>query len=384
MRGLLALVFLLAPSFAAAGSEIERRLEALLTEFRATYGFPGATAAFVLPNGSVGGTAVGLADVEAARPMTPDSRMLAASIGKTFVGALVVDLEREHTLSRGDLVEEHLGGEPWFSRLPNATTMTVGHLLNHTSGLPDHVHMDGVVAELFERRRDVGFQPIDAISHVLDQPPLFEAGSAWAYSDTGYLLIGLVIEAASGEAFYSLVEERFLSPLALNATAPSASPKLAGLATGYTTDDNPFGLSTRTMDSEGALLWNPAVEWTGGGFASTSRDLARWGHALFTGGALEGRYLPPLLEGVPVHPDAPGVLFASGVAIYEETEFGRVYGLGGWVPGYVSSLRHYADSGVTIAFQINTDVGVVDDSTDLAPALEAAFADLILKTPVGN
>ena len=59
---------------------------------------------------------------------------------------------------------------------------------------------------------------------------------------------------------------------------------------------------------------------------------------------------------------------------------GELTQLGGWVPAYVSSLRHYADHGVTIAFQINTDAGVMDDSSDLVPALEAALADLTIKT----
>lgn len=132
------------------------------------------------------------------------------------------------------------------------------------------------------------------------------------------------------------------------------------------------------MDDDGVLAWNPVVEWTGGGFASTSEDLARWGQALYSGGALGSDYMDRLLDGVSVHPDAPGILYGAGTAIYSETPFGRVYGHGGWIPGYVSSLRHYADYGLTIAFQINTDVGVVDDSTDLVPALEAALAELLI------
>ncbi len=88
-------------------------------------------------------------------------------------------------------------------------------------------------------------------------------------------------------------------------------------------------------------------------------------------------YLLRLLDGVPVSPDAPNIRYASGVAIYTETEFGPVYGHGGWVPGYVSSLRHYADYDITIAFQINTDAGNVDDSTDLVSALELTLAKLL-------
>ena len=152
-------------------------------------------------------------------------------------------------------------------------------------------------------------------------------------------------------------------------------------ASSYTTSrdtDNPFGLPARTADAEGRLLWNPAVESAGGGFASTSADLARWGHLLFSGDALDAPYLDRLLDGVPVGPDAPGILYGAGVAIYAETTRGPVYGHGGWIPAYVSSLRHYADHGVTVAFQINTDFGITDDTSDLVPALEAALADLAI------
>jgi D-alanyl-D-alanine carboxypeptidase len=130
------------------------------------------------------------------------------------------------------------------------------------------------------------------------------------------------------------------------------------------------------MDADGMLVWDPATEWTGGGLVSTSPDLAAWGQSLFTGRALDAQYLDRLLDGIPVSADAPVVLYGAGVAIFAETDRGPVYGHGGWIPGYVSSLRHYADHDVTVAFQINTDVGIADASTDLVPALEAEIADL--------
>lgn len=361
-------------------SDLRGDVQDLLEAFHETYGFPGATVAYVTDDGGVEVLAIGLADVEADVPMTPDSRMLAASIGKTIWGALVLALEAEGVLSRSDLVASYLDDLPWFSRVANADTMTVGQLLNHSSGLPDHVHRDGAGPELVALGGEGQLDPAALVSFILDAPPLFEAGSAWFYTDTGYVLLGLVLEVATDTDVYELAEERFLEPLGLTATGPSDRPVIEGLAVGYTMEDNPFGLSARTMDDSGGLTWNPAVEWTGGGFASTSADLAQWGRALFTGEAIDAEYLGSLLNGVPVHPDAPGVFYGSGIAIYQDTPFGPVYGHGGWIPGYVSSLRHYADDNLTIAFQINTDVGVVDDSTDLVPALEAALAEVLIRT----
>jgi D-alanyl-D-alanine carboxypeptidase len=379
LAGTVALAGFAAPVLAQDGPTLATRLEATLEEFHGRYAFPGATAAIALPDGTVVTAEVGLADVENARAMTPDTPMLAASIGKTFVAATVLALESEGLLSRADLVSVHLGERPWFDTLPNAGTMTIGQLLHHTAGLPDHVHLPAFQqawADLSARADPV--DPEGLVRFISGLDPLFEPGTAWAYSDTGYVLLGLVIEAVTGAPWQEAVRARFLERLGLTETVPSDRPDLPGLAVGYVAPDNPFGMPARTADAESRLLWNPAVESAGGGFASTSRDLARWGHLLFSGAAMAEPYPDRLLDGVPVDPDAPGILYGAGVAIYADTPRGAVWGHGGWIPAYVSSLRHYADHGVTVAFQINTDVGVMDDTSDLVPALEAALADLAI------
>jgi D-alanyl-D-alanine carboxypeptidase len=127
------------PAGAQGGVDLSADLVATLEDFRARYGFPGATAAIALPDGTVVTAATGLADVEFARGMTPDTPMLAASIGKTFVAATVLALENEGRLRQADLLADHLRDRPWFERLPNAESITIGHLLRHRAGLPDHV-----------------------------------------------------------------------------------------------------------------------------------------------------------------------------------------------------------------------------------------------------
>ena len=312
--------------------------------------------------------------------MTPKTRMLAASIGKTFVSATVLALESEGRLSRADLLADHLGDRPWFAELPNADTITLGHLLRHQSGLPDHPHLpefqEAAGARIAAGER--AFTPEELLGFITGREALFEAGTGWAYSDTGYILLGLVVEKVTGRSYYDVVQEMFLEPLSLTDTIPSDRPDIPGLAVGYTIPGNPFGLPERTADADGRLVWDPGVEWTGGGLASTSGDLAHWGHALFGGEAMRAPYLERLLDGMPVAPDAPHVLYGAGVAIYTQTPRGPVYGHGGWIPAYVSSLRHYADHGVTVAFQINSDAGVVDDGSDLVPALEAALAEVAI------
>lgn len=332
------------PAVSAEPTDLQRQFQATLDAFRTTYDFPGATAAYVLPNGEVGVAATGLADVRTRTAMTPRWRMPAASIGKTFVAATVVALARDGCLALDDQLSDWLGDRDWFKRLPNHDSISLRQLLMHSSGLPDHVHDAAFQKAASERWRgaDNPFPPEALVAFVLDQPALFEAGQGWAYTDTGFILLGMVIETVTGQDYYEVIHTRFTGPLHLDETTASNRPDLQNLATGYMRDDNRFGLPSETTTSLGVMAWNPGVEWTGGGLLSTSRDLALWGAALFRGRAMDGPYLAELLAAVPIDPHDPDTEYGLGVAVHHGGPYGTVYGHGGWIPGYSSSLRYYA------------------------------------------
>lgn len=331
--------------------------QAELDAARDEYGFPGATAAWIASDGREGMAASGLADLESGRPMPREGRMLAASIGKTFVAATVLALAGEGGLALDDPVSRWLGARPWFARLPNGPSITIRHLLNHTSGLPDHVY-DAGFSRCWERgleQPELATPPDSLVALVLDEPALFRPGEGWAYSDTGYLLLGMVVEEASGRSVFEQIESRFLRPLGLARTSPSDRRSLVGLVPGYAAEDNPYGLPGRTMSSDGTLAWNPALEGAGGGLVSHPRDLARWALALYQGAAIPGAYLDELLASVPVDEGESPVRYGAGVAIRGSGPLGPSWGHAGSIPGYVSSMRYYPEMGIAVAFQINTD-----------------------------
>lgn len=363
-----------------AATDLNQIFQSVLENAQQQYGFPGATAAYVLPDGTVGVAATGVADTEVGTPMTEQSRMLAASIGKTFVGATAIALAQEGRLDLDAPISQWLSERPWFSRLPNHNDITLRQLLNHSAGLPDHVHLDSFVSAVSRRWQEPGnpFPPESLIEFVLDLPPLFEAGEGWAYTDTGYIVAGLAMEAATGRCYYDEIQNRFLTPLGLTLTSPSNRRYLPGLVAGYMAANNSFGFPHKTTSANGRMAWHPGFEWTGGGLVSNSRDLARWGAALFGGQAMSGEYLDDLLNAVSVSPDNEDIQYGSGVGIYRTTPFGPVYGHGGWIPGYSSSLRYYPDYEVAIAFQINTDIGIVDDTTPIVKDLEKCLAEVVL------
>jgi len=360
-------------------SQMQICFQAVLDSLRSEYQFPGATAAYILPDGTVETVATGLADVELNIPMTPQSRMLAASIGKTFAGALVLALVQEGKLQLDDPISTWLGERPWFSRLPNHDEITLRQLLTHSAGIPNHVETDGFKNAFAKNwNSDANPLPPDSlIAFVLDQPPLFKPGQGWYYSDTGYILVGLIIEQVTGRSYYEQVSQRFLVPLQLTLTMPSDCLELAGLVAGYTAAAG-FGLPAKTTIRPGVMAWHPGIEWTGGGFVSNPADLVVWAKALFEGRALAGNYLEELLKSVPLSQDEPDNQYGIAVAIRKKGPFGPTLGHGGWIPGYCSSLRYYPDHGVAVAFQINTDIGVIDHATNLISDMETRLAKVII------
>ncbi|MBN2479128.1 MAG: beta-lactamase family protein [Parachlamydiales bacterium] len=346
------------------------------------YNFPGVTVAYILPDNTIETLAIGLSDLEKKSKMTVNSKMLAASIGKSFVGALVVNLDKEGKIKLDDYLSKWLGHYKWFSRLPNYKTIKLHHLLTHSSGISDHVHMESFslwYKENWKNKNKDNFKPEFLIGFVLDQKPLFEPGKGWYYSDTGYILLGLVIEKATKSTYYKEVENRFLKPLNLTMTFPSDKLILPGLVAGYTSAYNTFGLPVKTTIKPGEIIWNPIMEWTGGGLISNSKDLAIWAKHLYEGRAMKGSYLDELLKSVPVDKEKPGLYYGAGVVIDRDNSFGMVLGHGGVIPGYSSSMRYYCKYKIAIAFQINTDIGVWDHSTNLVSEMEKRLAKIIIK-----
>ncbi|QJY41086.1 beta-lactamase family protein [Vibrio cholerae] len=144
--------------------------------------------------------------------MKIDSRMLAASIGKTFVPASILLLVRYSSISLDDKLSCYLADRPWFNELPNSKQITIRQLLQYTSGLADHVYLP----EFRQRFADSLENPLlskmeteDVIAILHKTDPLFESGEGWAYSDTGYLILGLVIEHVTQQNYYTWVNEKF-------------------------------------------------------------------------------------------------------------------------------------------------------------------------------
>lgn len=359
----LALCFLIfTPSFCclaqpAAGTgqgsgPLRQKLQEKLDEFHAQGKFPGATAGVALPDGTSMGLAVGFSDVESKRPMSARDLMLQGSVGKTYVAAIALQLVQEKRLGLDDTIEKYLGGEKWFRRLPNARDITVRMLMNHTSGLVRYEFKEQFTKDL-TANPDRVWKPQELIAYILDTEAPFAAGKGWDYSDTNYIVLGMIIERITGNTYYHELRRRILTPFGLRETVASDRRTIPNLAQGYAGKDNPFG-GTDAMLNGGRMVINPQFEWTGGGLASTTEDLARWAKLLYEGKAFEPSLLSKMLEGVPARL-GPEAKYGLGV-ILRPTPLGLAYGHSGFFPGYITEVIYFPAAGVAIAVQVNTSV----------------------------
>src|SRR5918997_4165000 len=130
-------------------ARVVRTVQAKLDEARARLNFPGATVGFVLPDGRSASVATGLSDLEAKTTLRPTDRMPAGGAGKTFAAAVALQLAQEGKLSLDGKLEQLLGGEKWFARLPNSGELTLRVLLDHSSGSPNHAEDERFLKALF-------------------------------------------------------------------------------------------------------------------------------------------------------------------------------------------------------------------------------------------
>lgn len=334
-------------------AELRQRIQTNLNEWHAAGKFPGATIGVALADGSSFGLAVGVSDRTANAPMKASDRMLAGSVGKTFAAAVALQLVKEGKIGLDDKISKYLGREKWFSRLPNANDITVRQLMNHTSGLVRYEFKEAFTKDL-SANPDKVWKPAELISYIFDTKAPFEAGKGWDYSDTNYIVLGMIIEKVTGKKFYDLAKKQVLGPLKLHNTFPSDRHRIPGLIQGYAGPNNPFG-GKDEMISGGRFAINPQFEWTGGGYVSTSEDLARWAKAMYEGKAFDASMLPQMLDGVSAPMLGRETKYGLGVII-RPTALGTTYGHSGFFPGYMTDMMYFPEQKIAVAVQVNTSV----------------------------
>lgn len=355
---------------ASVPTALDQSVQSALQDILDETNVPGGIVAYAIGDGEVHVVAAGYADRDLNIPMKPTDRLLSGSTGKSFVAATTISLVESGQLELDAPISTWLGDEDWFSKLPNGADITLRHLLTHRSGLVDHVYLGAffpmMVQDPWKIDPNSTEMREDVIALIFDTEPLFPAGEGYAYTDTGYDILGLIIEKVTGESLYEEISQHVLNKLGMTETTPSDRRTLPGLVPGYLGQSNPFGMPQRVMYPDGELVYNNALEWAGGGYVTNPRDLALYVRGAYGGDLLPPQYRDEMLKGLPTKEGQDYPRYGMGVG-QDMTDFGIAYGHSGWIPGYVSFMGYLPEHEVAVAFQFNAGPsGEIGDPIPLA------------------
>jgi D-alanyl-D-alanine carboxypeptidase len=338
---------------AAPPPKLQRLVDGLVRD-----GAPGALAVVRTPSGVVR-VQSGLARRRPRAAMAATDRFRVASITKSFVATVVLQLAAEGRLTLDDPVER------WLPRLvPDGREITIRELLGHTSGLFDYYDDKRFVRTLVAHpgRR---WSPRALVAVATRHRLLFPPGESWSYSNTNYVVLGLVAEAATRTSVTQLLQHRLFRPLGLAHTSfPAGRGIEEPRADGY------IGFATlprlRSLLDVTSVV-SPSFAWAAGAVVSNADDITRFYSAL-----LAGRLLPAsLLEKM----ETPSRTAAYGLGLeIVDTPCGRAYGHDGIAPGYRSVAYARPDGSRVALVMVNVDETYVAQSEVQAAAAAALCA----------
>jgi D-alanyl-D-alanine carboxypeptidase len=274
----------------------------------------------------------GLASVATKAPVRPGDEFRIGSATKTFVATVVLQLAGEGRLSLNDTVAHWLPGVV-SGHGNDGRAITIRELLQHTSGLYDYTADFPELASTagFQASRFTTYTPAQLVAIAMRHKPNFAPGDSWAYSNTNYILAGMIIRKVTGHTWAQEVNARIVRPLGLRQTiTPGTYPYIPGPhLDGYS------GFGSRPAINVTAL--NPSAADAAGAMISTTADLTRFYQALLGGRLLHPAQLAEMKTTVPAHefdPIWPGARYGLGLMWIPLTCGGGFYSHGGDIPGY--------------------------------------------------
>jgi CubicO group peptidase (beta-lactamase class C family) len=264
----------------------------------------------------------GFADVELNVPTSPNTKFRLGSLTKQFTAASILLLQELGKLNVKDPVKKHMPDAPaaWDK-------ITIFNLLTHTSGIPNFTSFpDYASLEPFATT------PVQLVARFRDKPLEFQPGEKWSYSNSGYVLLGYLIEKISGKSYAEFVDENIFKPLGMaNSGYDSNSTVIQNRASGYVRGAN--GLVN-------AGYINMTVPFSAGGLYSTTEDLLRWEQGLFGGKLLSSASLKEMT--IPFKND-----YAYGLLTRTVNKH-QVIDHGGGIEGFNTLLAYYPVDNLTV------------------------------------
>jgi len=299
----------------------------------------GMAMAVRLADGTVIGKASGYSDPSGEEAWNGDTVTAIASVTKTFTAVVIMQLVEDGKLSLDDTIDT------WFPEQPNGDRITIRMLLSHTSGLPTFIWGP----KIFERDWTKEWAPINLVAEANKYDPPGEPGGREAhYSNTNYILLGMIVEEITRNSWAQEVESRIIKPLNLkDTTFLSEEGVLDTLVGGYNKTEAGY---QNLLDEP----WypHPSTVWSAGAVVSTASDLMTFASALFDGDLVSRETLDQMAQ--PLGIDAEnGIPFGLGGGVLEIGGL-RAFGMLGGLPGYSAFFIGFLDNKIIVIAVCNT------------------------------
>ena len=308
--------------------------------------------------------AAGVASLEDGTPMQIDDILEIGSNTKSMTIVLLMQLVEEGLLSLDDPLSKWLPDQAAI--LPNGDQITLRQMAQHTAGLYDYA--DNIIAAgiIDPVALEAGFTPAELVQDAVDNgSPYFAPGEEgkWYYSNTGYVLLGMIIEKVTGEKLADLYKSRIFDSLGLESAVLIRGVPQAGEITtqGYWWLEEGERLNT--------TRWNGSQGWAAGAVAMTASDLATYGKALAAGELFQNP--ETLMEMLTFDPDATnGVGAPYGLGLFDVAGDGSVWGHGGQTLGFQSLWYTDPEKGIIVVGLTNSATYKADGLLNVLQILE--------------
>ncbi len=310
---------------------------------------PGVSLAVVRDGQIIKARGYGFANVELNAPATKATVYEIGSNTKQFTATAIMMLVEQGKVRLDD------GIRKYFPEAPEAwNPITIRHLLSHTSGIQNHVAVPGYLRVF---KTNILFETTPARDELLQMffklPLEFRPGETWAYDNTGYYLLGIIIEKVSGESYWQFMDQHIFKPLGMTATRNTdPQPIVPNRASGYEWVNDRF---------ENRPVLAPFIAFSAGSILSTVEDIARWDAALYTEKLLKKSSLEQMWTPTVAN---EGVLapFNYGFGWFIDTYHGhRIVQHSGGTPGFSSTIYRFLDDRLTVIILTNHSDRIVDE-----------------------
>jgi D-alanyl-D-alanine carboxypeptidase len=343
-----------APSGAATSPDA--KLDAALAKFVEKEGASPGISVVVQRGATPDLHTAGVADVDSGAEIAIDDHVRMASVAKAYSGAAALSLVGPGTLSLDSTIGELLPQQPtaWAD-------VTLGQLLQHTSGVPDFSGSDAFRAAL-QASPDVAPPPAQLLSYVADEPLEFTSGSKYVYSNSDNIVVGLMVEAVTGTAYEDALATLVYTPLGLTDTSlPAGLPIPTPFVHAYALDPPaPPEDATETF----AAGW----AWASGGIVATPAEANRFIRGYASGGTTTPDVMKAQFTFRKGHSEPPGPgTNTAGMAIFRyKTRCGTVYGHTGNTAGFTQFVASTRDGTRSTAVTVNAQITPGSDSVRFA------------------